>query len=210
MAQDHWELGRWNRIPVSMHWTVLLGFAWMYLIFWDLLATVIASAALFVVLVAHQFGHAWFLRWKKIRVTGIMLNGIHGETSSDYASPRDAAFVAWGGIFGQVLVLLVGTGISMFVGQSLTALVLLGPVLLVFTKINIFLMVVALLPIGPFDGREAWSAFPLMRASMRKRARKAREPRLTDEQRKDLEAKSQTEAADLLDRLMKKSDKEDA
>src|SRR5437868_7280002 len=38
-ARDHWQLGNWLGIPVRMHWTVLIAFVWLYLIFSDLLAT---------------------------------------------------------------------------------------------------------------------------------------------------------------------------
>ena len=44
MRQDYWQLGTWGRIPVAMHWTVLLNFAWLYIIFMDLLATLIGAA----------------------------------------------------------------------------------------------------------------------------------------------------------------------
>src|SRR5436305_15164199 len=55
--KNYWQLGTWGRIPVAMHWTVLLVFAWMYLWFGTLAATLVASAALFFVMAVHELGH---------------------------------------------------------------------------------------------------------------------------------------------------------
>ena len=46
MRQDAFNLGTWGRIPVSLHWTALLSFAWLYIIFWDVVATLIGAVAL--------------------------------------------------------------------------------------------------------------------------------------------------------------------
>ena len=41
MRRDSWELGTWGGIPVSMHWTVLLSAAWLYIIFMDVVAMLV-------------------------------------------------------------------------------------------------------------------------------------------------------------------------
>ena len=63
MRQDYWSLGVWGRIPVQMHWTVLLSFAWLYFIFWDLTAMLIGSVALAVLMAGLVGGYA--LSWRR-------------------------------------------------------------------------------------------------------------------------------------------------
>ncbi len=183
MAQDYWQLGRWRRIPVSLHWSSLISCAWLYFFFWDLLATIIASGAFFALLLVHEFGHVAALRRKKIPVLAIRLYGIHCETEHGYTSKGNAILVAWAGVAAQLVVLLLALAASYSLNSVSSPIVALiaGPLLLVFTKLNVFLMVVALLPIGPFDGHDAWAAIPRMRNALRKRRRQARENKLFPE-----------------------------
>lgn len=220
MEQNYWQLGTWRRIPVSMHWTVLIAFAWLYLFFWDLFATVIASAAFFALLVAHESGHVAVLRKRKIPVERIELFGIHGRTSHGWASGTDEILIAWGGVGAQLAVLLISLVISYALERLASPLVWIvaGPILFVFTKLNIFLMVVALLPIGPFDGHNAWAVIPWARRTVRRRRRAAREARLfpendlPPEKRRELEESSTKVAAELIEKLGRKAQdrKEDA
>lgn len=222
MERNYWQLGRWRRIPVAMHWTVLMSFAWLYLVFWDLLATAIASAAFFVLLVAHEFGHVVLLRRKKIAVLGIRLYGIHGETEHGYASRPQAMLVAWGGVAAQLAVLALALALMYAMrGVAIPLLSLIaGPVLFVFTKINIFMMVIALLPIGPFDGHDAWAAIPYLRGLLRRRRKEKEahkkkmreqalfpEDTLTPERLQELEASSAQTAAEVMARLAKRAEK---
>jgi Zn-dependent protease len=226
MDRNYWQLGRWRRIPVAMHWTVLLAFAWLYLVFWDVLATLIASAALFVLLVAHAFGHVAVLRRKKVGVFGIRLYGAHGEVEHGYTSHAQAIAVAWGGVAAQLGVLVPALALTYFmppVSSPLLAIIL-APVLLVFTKVNVFLMIVALLPIGPFDGHDAWAAIPYLRGLMRRRRqetqarrKKMREERLfpeeslAPERQEELEARSAQAAADVIREIARKAkDRQDS
>jgi stage IV sporulation protein FB len=220
MEPNHWQLGRWAGIPVSMHWTVLIGFAWLYLFFWDLLATAIASVAYFALLVAHEFGHVAALRLKKIAAESIELTGLHGRTAHGWAAPADDIFVAWGGVAAQGVVLVLALLATFLLPlQSLPGLALVtGPILFVFTKLNVFLMVLALLPLGPFDGHRAWALIPWLRKKLRQRRRAASnvthlpEQKLSPERRRELEAQSTEAASALIDKLSKKTrdSKEDA
>lgn len=220
MEQNYWQLGTWRRIPVSMHWTVLIVFAWLYLFFWDLVATAIASAAFFSLLVAHEFGHVAVLRWRKIAVERIELNGLHGKTSHAWASEADEILVAWGGVAAQLVVLLLALAAryAFDLGTMPAVLFVVGPILFVFTQLNIFLMIVALLPIGPFDGHNAWAAIPWLRKTLRRRRQVAREIKLfpekglSPEKRRELEESSTKAAADLIEKLSRKPEdrREDA
>lgn len=220
MEQNYWQLGRWAGVPVSMHWTVLIAFAWLYLIFWDMLATAIAAVAFFALLVAHEFGHVAVLRLRKIAVESIELNGLHGRTAHGWAGEADDILVAWGGVAAQLVVLLLALAAMFLVPlPSLPGLALIvGPLLFVFIKLNIFLMVVALLPLGPFDGHRAWAVIPWLRKKLRKRrevtsnVKHFPEKSLTPEKRRQLEAQSSQAASELMAKLSKKArdNKEDA
>ena len=219
MRQDYWPLGTWGRIPVTMHWTVLLSFAWLYLIFFDLVATLVAVPFLFLLFVTHEYGHVAMLRVRKIPVTGIALFGIHGETSyNEYpAKPQDVVAVAWAGVAAQLVVMLLALAAVELVPF---AAIPLGPIVamvifVVLVKVNAFLMIVALLPIGPFDGHAAWQVIPRMRAKL-KRPPKAKpvtprppspEPEVTlaPEQQRELDASSERAAAELMAKLTGKS-----
>jgi len=219
MEQNYWQLGTWRRVPVSMHWTVLIAFAWLYLFFWDLFATAIASAAFFALLVAHELGHVAVLRRRKIAVESIELFGIHGRTSHGWASATDEILIAWGGVGAQVVLFLLAlaAGYALEPWGGPIAWAVAGPILFVLTKLNIFLMVVVLLPIGPFDGHAAWAVVPWLRRKIRRR----RAPRETDlfpedklspERRRELEESSTKAAAELMTKLGKKAEdrREDA
>jgi Zn-dependent protease len=205
MGENYWHLGRWGRIPASMHWTVLIAFAWLYLFFWDLLATAFASAAFFALLVVHELGHVAILRWRKVPVERITLYGIHGETSHGWAGSDDQILIAWGGVFAQVAVLVLAIAFSLLVpwSSSPAAALVLGPMLVVFTKLNVFVMIIALLPIGPFDGRAAWAAIPRLRRALRRWKQARKSVKLSPEQQRKLEESSAKEAAELLAKLSK-------
>jgi Zn-dependent protease len=220
MEQSHWQLGTWRRIPISMHWTVLLVFVWFYIFFRDLLATAIASAAFFSLMVAHEFGHVAVLRARKISIESIELTGLHGRTSHGWASAPDEILVAWGGVAAQLVVLLLAVVAGYLLRSQSNSIVWLiaGPILLVFTTVNIILMILALLPIGPFDGHAAWAAIPWLRKKIRKRRQAARdiklfpEKGLSPEKRRELEESSTKAASELMEKLAKKPQgrKEDA
>lgn len=211
--RDNWRLGTWLGVPVHMHWTVLIAFVWLYLIFWDLLATSIASVALFALFVAHEFGHVAVLRRRKIEITDIRLNGVHGEVSYEYAPLGDQILIAWAGVAAQLVILLMALTIQYAVGFAIPPLatIVVGPILFVWTKVNVVLMVVALLPIGPFDGRSAWAVIPWTRSAIRRRRKVARENKLfpernlSPERRRELEQQSAKAAAELMQRFSKKT-----
>jgi Zn-dependent protease len=220
MRQDYWQLGTWGRIPVSMHWTVLLNFAWLYIIFQDLLATLIAAPTLFLVMMAHVFGHVATLRRRRIKPTAISLFGLHGEVAfNEYdAKAGDRIAIAWSGVGAQVVVMLLAVAANAFIPFQEIPLALLvwGPMYFIFTKFNILLLIVALLPIGPFDGHDAWKIIPRMRNSMRRPQAAKRapapapepepEPVHTPDEQRALDESSQRTAAELIARLSRKSD----
>src|SRR5690349_15518262 len=217
MDDNYWRLGTWGRIPVAMHWTVLLTFAWMYLVFQTVPATLLGGVMMFLVMVVHELGHVLVLRRRKLPIDSITFFGVHGNTSHVAGSQGTEIAVAWAGVGAQALLLaatltlfpLIPFGELSSVPFASWAL---GVTYLTFTKLNIFLMVVALLPIGPFDGRVAWSVFSYLKAVKRRRRREKQElllnpeRALSPERRRELEESSERAAADLLGKLSGRKD----
>ena len=218
MRQDSWSLGTWGRIPVQMHWTVLLAFAWMYLIFMDVVLMLLSIPFVFLILAVHELGHVVMLRRRRIAVTGVSLWGIHGETSyNEYAAKAgDAVAVAWGGVLAQLLLMLAALAVTALVpfsaipfGAQLSTVMF-----VVLVKLNIFLMIVALLPIGPFDGHAAWQVLRRARAKVKARApakpkaaapAPAPEMHVSEERQRELDETAERETAELIRKLTGKS-----
>ena len=225
MRKDAWELGTWGRIPVSMHWTVLLSMAWLFLFTMNPVGWIVAAICFLGLLVAHEFGHVYMLRRRRVPVVAITLYGLHGETHYDEYSLKkasDSTAVAWGGVAAQAVVLVVAVAIYALVDLPAPWLApVASAAMLVFTFINIFLMVLALLPIGPFDGHAAWAFIPRMRAKAKKKQQKAAvakakpaappppppepEVQLSEEQQRELDQSAERQAAELIKKLTGKS-----
>ena len=212
--RSSWRLGRWRGVPISLHWTVLIGIPWFYYETRSLVSTAIAFVAFSFLMLVHELGHAAVARWRGVEVDGIRLFLIHGtcSLSEEPYYELDDVLIAWGGIAAQFVVLVIAFGADLLLPTlSPLAHALAKPLLLILIEINLFIMVVNLIPVAPFDGFKAWRIVPILRerwdesswaASLRKRSA-AREMART----KKLEAKSERIAAEIIDKLKKgKSD----
>lgn len=205
--ENYWHLGRWFRIPVSMHWTVLLVFPWLWLMMQSVVGALVGSVAYALLLVTHEFGHAAMARRRGLSVEDITLSGLHGQTSHSYPrSELDDILIAWSGVGAQLLVLLLALIARYFLQDTASPVVglIAGPALMVFTLWNLFLMMVALLPIGPMDGHRAWRVIPYLRKQMQRRRRSRKVVKLDPERRRALERKSEQIASDVIQKLGKK------
>ncbi|HZR37779.1 MAG TPA: hypothetical protein VFA75_20575 [Nevskia sp.] len=102
--ENYWHLGRWFRVPVAMHWTVLLAFPWLWLWTHSVLMALIGLGGYVLLLAAHELGHTMMARQRGLTVDGITLNGLHGDTSHGY--PRnelDDILIAWSGVGAQAV-----------------------------------------------------------------------------------------------------------
>ncbi len=204
MEKDRWDFGRIAGVPVAMHWTVLVTALW--LLFWlrDVVGTLIAIPVLVLLFIAHEMGHVWVARRKRMKVWDIVLQGLHGRTSHESGSQRDDIAVAWGGVAAQMLLLVAALVFSAFVTPLLppAAMRFVSPVLWVLIELNIFFAVIALLPIGPFDGPTAWGVIGQAKQAWKKRS----EPKpLSEKQHQQASKKASADVVDLLDRIKKKS-----
>lgn len=211
--RTNWRVGTWGGVPISLHWTVLLGLPWFYYQTRSVAATAIAFAAFLFLLLVHELGHAAVAVWRHVEVRRIRLFFLHGicEHGEPYYE-EDVVLIAWGGVAAQLAVLVIALGVRVL-------LTMLAPdtpwaiwaVLAVLINSNLFLMVFNLIPLAPFDGAKAWRVLPLIRewaattswaARLRKRAAARERAR-----NKELEAKAERITAEIIDKLKKgKSD----
>lgn len=140
-----------GRVPVRLHWSVLLGL----LVFSGFHFDPIGWLGVLALILVHEAGHALVVKWAGGRATAIELTGFGGlcRWEGD-VSPIGRAAIAWGGIWGQLVVLAVAMALPALgaapdsrVGFHLWSIA---------TQSNVWLIAFNLLPVSPLDGAEAW------------------------------------------------------
>src|SRR5262245_23413232 len=212
--RSSWRLGRWRGVPIWLHWTVFIGIPWFYYQTRSLAYTAIAFVAFFFLMLIHELGHAAVARWRGVDVDSIRLFFIHGTCSlrDEPEYELDDVLIAWGGVAAQFAVFVIAFAVDVLLPiVSPFAHALAAPLLRILIATNLFIMVLNLIPVAPFDGHKAWRILPIIGewwgetswATSLRRHLAAREKART----KKLEAKSERIAADIIDKLKKgKSD----
>jgi Zn-dependent protease len=209
MTLGFWQLGRWKDVPVALHWSALLPFAWCLLDRQDLLATLSSVLAFLVLMAVHEMGHAVAARSRGIEVIGVRLYLLHGVCEHEAPErEEDDILIAWGGVLAQLCLLAA----ALLVLHAASALLpgsapVLQPVLFVFIHANIVIAAINLFPMAPLDGHRAWRVVPLLwrAAKLRLLVREWLLRRASDaRRRREIEKASHAAADELLDRLRKK------
>lgn len=155
------ELFRIRRVPVRLHWLVLV------LVFLQLLArrSLLSLLAFAIILIGHELGHAWMARRYRLKVHEIRIYPYAGECSIDPPnSPREDVLIAWGGVLVQFALLLVALVVRQAgVVQGAGALEFVDT----FVGPNALMIAFNLLPIRPLDGHTAWQLRHLRAAPRR-------------------------------------------
>jgi hypothetical protein len=141
-------------------------------------------------------------------VYGINFNGMHGETARGHAGrPLDDILMAWGGVGAQLLVLLL----TLLLSPLLESIPFIGGTLVqVWTTWNVFLIIIALLPIGPMDGHAAWKIIPYLRARTHRQPKPkpngsgGKVVKLDAARRRSMEAEAERKANEIIEKLKKK------
>jgi len=150
----YWTVARWRGVPLRLHWTIPVG----AVLFSGLRFAPAFWAAFFGLILLHELGHAIMVRSFRHKVHAIDVMGFGGTCHwSGTATPLQRAAIAWGGVLAQAVVLVVTLLLVIVLGQprSLAG----AEVVDVFTRTNLWLIALNLLPVPPLDGAEAWPFF---------------------------------------------------
>ena len=140
----------------------MLPLAW--LIQRDALKATATFLAYFVIILAHEVGHAWVARRHGFAVFALRIYPVLGLCQHErpfLESQRIA--IAWGGVAAQAL--LIAAGITVTEVASLAGMTLpptLDSVLMVWVVVNLMILLFNLWPVPPLDGATAWRVLPLM------------------------------------------------
>ncbi len=152
-------VGRFGGVVLRAHVLTLLG----ALVFTGFRLEPAAWLGFFVLILAHETGHALLARRFGLRVERINLHAFGGscEWSGD-TSPWQRSVIAWGGVAVQALILGVTLALLAVLGppRSLSAAELVD----VFTTTNLWIIGLNLLPFPPLDGAEAWKVVSTLRS----------------------------------------------
>ena len=156
-------LFRFRGVPVRIHWTTPL--CALLAGRFEFVPGVWLGFVLLVLI--HEAGHALVVRATGNRALSIEVHGLGGLCRwMGEPTPIQRAMIAWGGVWAQMALWVVtqaaliieGPPTSAFWAQMATA----------FTSVNVWIMMVNLLPVPPLDGAEAWPLFGLLRAKWRR------------------------------------------
>lgn len=163
-SNGYLTLGRLAGVPVRVHWTLPLGaiffsrFTWSPG-FW---------LGFFLLILAHELGHAALVKLCKAHVVEVTVHGIGGECRyHGGVSETQGSIIAWGGVLAQATLLVAALIVRATVGYP-SAFV--AQLLSVWIDSNLTLMAINLLPIAPLDGATAWKLPGLLRRRWQQRS----------------------------------------
>jgi Zn-dependent protease len=127
----------------------------------------------FLLVLIHEFGHAILVRRHRYEVVSIDVHGL-GGVCRWRGEPSDLhrAQIAWGGVLAQAAALIVAIGVLLLAGEPHSRFT--ADLANAFTRANLWLIGLNLIPVPPLDGAEAWKLLPLLRARRRERQRRLR------------------------------------
>lgn len=113
-------------------------------------------AAFVLLVLVHELGHAFMARRLGHEPLGVEVTGFGGLCRWDgrRASDFHRSLVAWGGVLAQAVLLLFTYAYSLWSGPPTSMAEY--QIVSAFTRTNIYLILLNLLPIPPLDGAQAW------------------------------------------------------
>ena len=147
-------VGEWRGAPVRFHWSVALG----VLVFGGLRWRPGFWLGFCLLVLIHELGHAFLVHRFGLKIHDVVVHGFGGYCEwSGSATPMERAIIAWGGIWAQMLILPLAFLLLYFDGTPYS--VFKAEMFQVFTRYNIWLILLNMIPVRPLDGAEAWSLF---------------------------------------------------
>lgn len=165
-GSGYFTLFRVGGVPLRLHWTLPLGMV----LLGGLRFAPGLWAGLLIVVALHEAGHALLVHRLGLVNLGVDLTGFGGRCRwAGDPSAIQRALIAWGGVLAQLALLVVSVVVLAIVGRP--ELRFLAELADAFTRANVVLIVINLIPLSPLDGAEAW---PLIGHLWRDRARRRR------------------------------------
>ncbi len=155
MEGGYFRIGRFGGAPVRIHWSAPIGaFAFCGFGFFPG-----AWAAFLLLILIHELGHAIMVRSFGLHVVSVDVHGLGGVCQHvGTASPIGRSLIAWGGVFGQAVILAIAFPLLHLVLAPITNPYL-AQAFNTFIGTNLWLMAINLVPVPGFDGAEAWKLF---------------------------------------------------
>jgi Zn-dependent protease len=154
LKAGYFRVGRLAGVDLRLHWSVPVA----ALVFGSLRFEPVSWLAFIAVLFVHALGHALVVRGLGLPLTGIDVAGFGGHCRfRGSADVLEHALIAWGGMAAQAL-LLIGTclgGVALGHPTSHAG----SLVEHAFVEVNLWILLLNLLPFPPLDGARAWRLF---------------------------------------------------
>ena len=144
-------IGHWKGAQIKLNWTIPLtavffGRFEFVPMFW---------IAFFVLVFIHEAGHAFVIRSYQLWIKEIVIHGFGGYVRwFGEVDEMKRALIAWGGIFAQLIVLILALIATFVFGPVKSSFQ--AQIYRVFIHTNIIMIVFNLLPMKPLDGVKAW------------------------------------------------------
>ena len=144
-------------VPLFIHWTFPVGgiFIALFLgnITWITALPLIACYTLLIL--AHECGHAYAAKLNSIKVHGLILTAIGGYCFTDQPQTFKAGLIFYaGGVIAQLIIFTAALLCLSVFGNPKN--IVLSCMALVFTIVNLVILICNLLPIGNSDGKKIW------------------------------------------------------
>jgi hypothetical protein len=151
LESGYFTIGRFRGVPLRVHVLTPLG----ALFFTGLRFAPGAWLAFFLLVLLHEIGHALLVMRFGLFVSSIDVHAYGGvcHWSGRTTEARRIA-IAWGGVIAQLVVLASTLVLVGVLGNPHT--MFLREVVDVFTRTNLWVMAINLIPARSFDGAEAW------------------------------------------------------
>lgn len=149
-------------VPVRADWSVLFIIVYAVPFSRSFRDYPLCVFSYFCLIVIHELGHAALVKLFKYEVLeiNVVFNGGNCvSTTPDYEF--EYALISWGGVIAQFIVLIAALAVlyySQYIPAGISAL-LEVPLLSVFVFLNIFMIIINLVPYGDLDGVYAWKIF---------------------------------------------------
>jgi stage IV sporulation protein FB len=154
LVNGYFRVARPAGVELRLHWSVPVG----ALIVGGLRFEPLLWLGFMLVIIIHELGHAALVRLMGLQVVAIELTGIGGQCRcKGQSEPLEHAWIAWGGVLAQGLLLLGTLVTGALWGRPASAE---GALIRhAFVETNLWIMGINLLPFPPFDGARAWGLF---------------------------------------------------